>query len=119
MGAGGVPLVADDEALVCVDVASVDSRRLVDSESLAVDVLIDSEEDIVLVLAVLSETVEEPVLNTPCVSEALFESVVDGAVEGMVDVEAAMLSEDVVEPRLGLVVAGPLDDTALLLDTAT
>jgi hypothetical protein len=53
LGAGGVPLVADDEALVCVDVANVDPLRLVDSESLVVDVLSDSEEETVLELTVL------------------------------------------------------------------
>jgi len=120
LGAGGVPLVVDDdEALVCVDVAKVDPLRLVDSDSLAVVVVSGCEEDTELVFAVVSEIVEGLVLKAPCVSEALFEILVDGAIEELVDVEAAMLSEEVVEPILGLMLAGPLDDTAVPLDCAT
>jgi hypothetical protein len=45
--------------------------------------------------------------------------VVVGEFEGMIDVDTAVLTEDVVEPTSVPMVVGLLDDTALLLDSAT
>lgn len=118
LGAGGVPLVADDEALVCVDVAIVDSLRVVGPELLVVDVILASEEDNELELIVLGLVTKELGLDAPSVPELLDVIVVSEPFEGMLDAvpDVAVLSEEVARVVSVFVDVGLLDEGSLLFD---
>lgn len=120
LGAGGVPLVADDEALVCVNVAIVDSLRVVGPELLVADVILNSEEDNELELIVLGLVTRELVLDAPSVPEVLDVIVVSEPVDGMLATvpDVAVLSEDVASAVSVFVDVGLLDEGSLLFDCA-